>query len=582
MKIKTLLSLTAVSAALVACGGGGINIDAQNFSTTTSTTTTDESIGDGATVITASGGGDTTSLLCATYVKSGLTLSGVADGANCIYGTDFAALTNPIVTSTQVAFRDLPNDGVHIFLDSLVVGESYNSDADMAAASIVQGGDGTILRIDAGATLAFRTSEDYMVINRGSQIFAEGAVDAPITITSVSDAVDGTVTPEAVQEWGGMIINGFGVTNKCTYTGTRGVDIALADECHVAAEGKSGDAQTFYGGDNDADSSGTLNYFIVKHTGAEVAEGNELNGISFGAVGSGTTVSYVQAYSTYDDGFEMFGGAVNVDHYVAVYVRDDSIDIDEGYIGTFDYALVIQSATDGNRCMESDGIGSYSSQTDETKADFIARGLNSAATIRNVTCIVSPTSVAAAMTAAAQDPLLGTATHDPGQGFRIREGHFPTIENVIVTTAFMGDVLTGDDDYNYCLRIDDEGQQAAIDGDLTITSSIFACQDLVDSSLAGGESTLDWLNANGGNLSQQTLELGEDPTAETVPELVILDGFYSLPIASTIVNGVAANATITPTEGRGFIGAVTADDDWTAGWVYGLDASNRGQALWFE
>ncbi len=572
MKIKTLVSLSTLTAALVACGGGDINIDAQNQSSSS----VDNSIGDGSYVDNSTGGGSNSSSDCAFFIRGGARVEGQADGVDCIYGSSFSSLTNPIVTETDVTFIDLPNDGVHIFRGSLVVGESFSSNADMTAAGITEGGDGSTVRIDAGATLAFQTSEDYVVINRGSQIFAEGTANAPITITSVSDAVDGTVGAEDVQEWGGMIINGFGVTNKCTYTGSRGVDLALSSECHVAAEGKAGNAQTFYGGNNDADSSGILRYFIVKHTGAEVSDGNELNGISFNAVGSGTEVSYIQAYSTYDDGLEFFGGAVNVDHYVALYVRDDSIDIDEGYRGTVDYALVIQSETDGNRCMESDGIGSYSGFDQTAIDDMIARGLNSAATIRNVTCIVSPTSLAT------DDPANGSATHDPGQGFRIREAHFPTIENVIITTAYAGDALTGDDDYNYCFRIDNEGQQAALDGDLTLSSSIIACQDLVDGSLAGGASTLDWINNNGGNLTQQTDEAGEDPTATTVPELVILDGYYSLPIANTVVNNAAANATITPTQGRTFIGAVTADDDWTAGWAYGLDVSNRGQALWFE
>lgn len=574
MNIKTLFTVSALSAALAACGGGDINIDAENNSSTVDNSTNNSNNTDN--------GGSQTTNNCASYVSGGQTISGSADGSNCVYGTDFSDLTNPIVSDSQIVFRDLSNDGVHIFRGSLVVGESFNDNASMIAAGITQGGDGTAVRMEAGATLAFRTSEDYVVINRGSQIFAEGESDAPVTITSVSDAVDGTVGAEDVQEWGGMIINGFGVTNKCVYTGTRGVDLALADECHVAAEGKTGAAQTFYGGDNDADSSGILNYFVVKHTGAEVSPGNELNGIAFDAVGSGTQVSYLQAYATYDDGIEFFGGAVNVDHYIALYVRDDSIDIDEGYIGTVDYALVIQSETDGNRCMESDGIGSYSSQNETTINDFIARGLNSAATVRNVTCIVSSVATAEDLTDAGQDPALATATHDAGQGFRIREGHFPTIENVIVTTAYDADVLTGDDDYNYCFRIDNEGQQAALDGDLSVSSSIFACSDLTGSSLAGGASTLDWLNDNGGNLTQQTAEAGEDPTATDVPGLVILDGFYSLPITSTVVNVVAANATITPTEGRTFIGAVTADDDWTAGWAYGLDPLNRGQALWFE
>ena len=559
--MKKLFAMTAMASAmaLVGCGGGGdININAENNSV-------DNSTGGGST------GGTN---FCASYNDNGVTRQGSVDGVNCIYGSDFVSLTNPIeVAATDpVVFTKLSNGGVHIFRDSLVVGRNYDNDADMAAAGIVEGGDGSAIEIEAGVTLAFQGSDDYMVINRGSQIFANGEQGAPVTITSVSDAVEDAVGAEDVQQWGGLIINGFGVTNKCAYTGTFDDDNLATSDCHVAAEGKAGAGQTHYGGDNNADSSGSLNYFIVKHTGFEVEEDNELNGISFNAVGSGTTVDYLQAYSTYDDGIEFFGGAVNVSHYVALYVRDDSIDVDEGYRGTIDYALVIQSENDGNRCVESDGIGSYSSKDAATLQDFIDRGLNSRATIKNLTCIVSATEVTG-------EPN-GTGTHDPGQGMRIREAHFPTIINALITTAYKGDVKMGDDDYNYCVRIDDEGLEAADDGELKIESSIIACQDLTDGDNLpnSGKTQLAWLQES--NDTYQTLEAGEDPTAASNANLEILNGFYSLPLADMKLGGAAP--TVTPAEGRAYIGAVTEDDDWTANWAFGLDPANSAAPLWFE
>lgn len=558
--MKKLFAMTAMASAmaLVGCGGGGdININAQNNSVDNST----------------GNGGGTPSNACAAYSDNGVTQQGSLDGVNCIYGPDFVSLTNPIEApaGNPVVFAKLSNGGVHIFRDSLVVGKNYDNDADLNAAGITKGGDGASIQIEAGTTLAFQSSDDYMVINRGSQIIAEGEMNAPITITSVSDAVEDSVDAEDVQQWGGLIINGFGITNKCSYTGSFANNNLATSDCHVAAEGKAGAGQTHYGGDNNEDSSGTLEYFIVKHTGFEVEEDNELNGISFNAVGSGTTVDYLQAYSTYDDGIEFFGGAVDVGHYIGMYVRDDSIDIDEGYRGTIDYALVIQSENDGNRCVESDGIGSYSSKDQATIDDFIARGLNSQATIKNLTCIVSATEVSGQPN--------GTGTHDPGQGMRIREAHFPTIQNALITTAYKGDVKLADDDYNYCVRIDNEGLQAAQDGDLKIESSIIACQDLTDGGdLPNGTTQLQFLQAS--NDTYQSLEAGEDPTADANANLEILKGFYSLPLADMKVNGAAP--TVTPADGRAFIGAVTEDDDWTAGWAYGLDPANRGQGLWFE
>ncbi len=556
MKIMTLASVTALTAVLAACGGGDIEIDARNQSTT------DNSVGDNSNNNTSGSGTENPEgeNPCASYEQGGETFQGSYDAPNCVYGTDFVSLAKPYTAEAELVLGDLSNDGAHIFNDSLMIGQGYEDDAAMEAAGITQGGDGSVLRLEAGAIVAFRSNDDYFVINRGSQVFAEGTVDEPVVVTSTSD-IEGTVGPEDVQQWGGMIINGFGITNKCSYTGTM-MDGDLATEnCHVAAEGKAGAGQTYYGGSNNEDNSGSLNYFMVKHTGAQVAPGNDLNGISFNAVGSGTEVDFLQVYSTYDDGIEFFGGAVNVNHFVGLYSRDDTIDIDEAYVGTITNALVIQSEGDGDHCIESDGIGSYSGQDQTVIDDFVARGLNSRATINNLTCIVSPNA---------------DGQHADGHGWRIREAHFPTIRNSILTTAYMGDQA----DDNYCVRIESaEGLQAAQDGDLMIEESIIACATLTNGGpLPDGTTTRAFLEAS--NDVMQTAAEGEDPTAdETDTNLAILDGFYSLPLGDMVVNG---NATqVTPVDAD-FVGGVTADDDWTAGWTYGLHPDNRAQPLWFE
>ncbi|WP_347331114.1 serine/threonine protein kinase [Marinimicrobium locisalis] len=554
MKLVNLVSVTALTAVLAACGGGDIEVDARNQSNT------DNSVGDNSNNNTSGGGGRTGDNPCASYEQDGETFQGSYDAPNCVYGTDFVGLAKPYTADQELVFGDLSNDGAHIFNDSLMIGQGYGNDADMEAAGITQGGDGSVLRLEAGTILAFRSPDDYFVINRGSQIFAEGTADEPVVVTSTTD-IEGTVGPEEVQQWGGMIINGFGVTNKCSYTGSFADDNLETSDCHIEAEGKAGAGQTFFGGDNNEDNSGVLNYFMVKHTGAQVSPGNELNGISFNAVGSGTEVSYLQVYSTYDDGIEFFGGAVDVDHYVGVYVRDDSIDIDEGYRGTINYALVIQSEADGDHCIESDGIGRYSDYEADEITPIVDAQLNSRATINNLTCIVSPSA---------------EGTHAEGHGWRIREAHFPTIRNSILTTAYMPE----QGENNYCVRLESaEGLQAAEDGDLVIEESIIACPTLTNGgSLPGGSTVQAFLEAN--NAVMETDAAGEDPTAdETDVNLAILDGFYSLPLGDMVVNGNAAQ--VTPVDSD-FVGGVTANDDWTAGWTYGLHPDNRAQPLWFE
>jgi hypothetical protein len=552
---------------LAACESGDVNI---------TPTTIDNSVDNS----TSGGGGGSENDICASYVRDGATVQGSADGnGNCVYDNTFVGPKNNLQEDLLIPV--LPDGGAHIFTASLFVGNTYRTQAELQAAGIAQGGDGPTLTIQAGATLAFQTNSDFIIINRGSRIIADGRPDAPITLTSVSD-VNGTVGPEDVQQWGGVVINGFAVSNKCSYVGTRGdvgFDLAPGTECSIDAEGSDGDDESQYGGATDADDSGILRYVIVKHTGAQVGNGDELNGISFGGVGSSTIVDNLEVYSTFDDGVEMFGGSFNINNLVAVYVRDDSIDIDEGYNGTITNALVIQSEGDGNHCIESDGIGSYGDLDQATRDDFIARGLNSAPTINNLTCIIS-----------ANVP----GTHDPGAGWRFREGIHPVVNDSLVISSFgVNDQGSGDD--NYCLRIDNvETAEAAIAGDLQLNSVIFACQENVKGNAIADRNAVvafadeqAFAEAEGNQFATVADGTAVDASDAANPEINLLTGarkIYSLPWDTSIVDSAGAAATTTPTSGTAtdILGAIEATNDWTQPWAFGIDPNNRGQDLWFE
>lgn len=543
---KSLIAISVLSAMLAGCGGGGGDVKiAPSTNVVDSNNTTNNNTG-------GSTGGSTNP--CATLQRNGATLQGSLEGANCIYGSDFADFNNPV--TSDLTLNDLSNDGAHIFRGSLFIGE--NQKGDQAGFTYKNGGEGPTLTLQAGATVALETSSDFVVIHRGSQIIAEGTPAKPITFTSRSD-IDGTVAYNDVSQWGGLIINGFGITNKCAYSGDlNGNNTVTMDNgsCDVTVEGTEGQTEASYGGDNNADNSGILEYVIVKHTGAEIAPDNELNGITFGAVGSGTTVNHIQAYSTYDDGIEFFGGAVDVSNFLALYVRDDSIDIDEGYRGKVEYALVIQDVNDGAHCVEADGIGSWNT----TKAaDMVPRNLQSQATLKNITCLVTPSLTSTG------------ATHEAGAGLMIREDHSATIQNLIVTTAFQADPSGVQDSENYCLRHRNQSQASA-----TLTASVVACADLYRD--GGDANTSTWAAGQTGNAYFATDVAGQDPTVDTANGLQILDGFYSIPAANLVVNG--ANPGITPVGGESFIGGVSASDDWTQGWAFGLTIQNWGAPLW--
>ena len=555
MNLKPLLTVIAASTLLAACSSGDINIAPST------------SVSNAGSPPPAGNDDD----ICASYVKSGQTISGSADGnGNCTYGSAFVGPKNNL--TVDLLIPALPDGGAHIFTSSLFVGETYRTKADLAAAGITKGGDGPTLTIEPGATLAFQTNKDFVIINRGSQILANGTVDKPITFTSVSD-INQTVGPEDVQQWGGVVINGFGVSNKCAYDGTRGEPgfaLRADTECSIEAEGSAGDDESQYGGDNDDDDSGILRYVVVKHTGAEVGNGDELNGISFGGVGRSTVIENLQVYSTYDDGVEMFGGAVSFENLVAVYVRDDSIDIDEGWIGSINNALVIQAESDGNHCIEADGIGSYNESEAAKNADFISRGLNSRPTISNLTCIISPN--------------IG-GTHGEGAGWRFREGIFPVINDSLLISSFAANDITDNDD-NYCLRIDNpETQTAAVDGDLQLNSVIFACQENSKGNAIGTfASEQAWATDAGNQFATVADGTAKDASAANDADLQLLEGaqkVYSIAWATSQVDGAAPVGTTAPTAGDS-LGAVEAASDWISGWTYGIEDTNRGQPLWFE
>ena len=564
--IRNKLMFTTLVSIMTACGGGDINV-----SPVTQDSSVDNSVTNSNNV-----SAPVTTVNCAFYInEAGQTIEGDFDGLDCIYAPAFVDAGNNL--TFDLTIPSLDNGGVHVFQGSLFVGETYDTDAKLLAAGISKGGDGPTLTIEPGVTLAFTSSKQFLIVNRGSQIFAVGTQLEPITLTSFSDvesarAATPTLEYDAVQEWGGVVINGFGITNKCAYTGTAAAGDLATTDCHVDAEGAACLDESQYGGDNNADSSGRLEYVIVKHPGAEVANGDELNGISFGAVGSNTIVNNLEIYSSYDDGIEMFGGAVNISNYVAMYVRDDSIDLDEGYVGTITNALVIQAETDGDHCIESDGVGSW---TAPVGLAAVAQGIMSSPTINNLTCITS---------ANAAD----TATHSPGHGFLFREDIQPTINNSLMISAFSAeDPAAG----NYCLKLDKGTPQAAQDGKVFLNSVIFACVEPT----SGGtlpDLTTQQAWAEGAGAQFATVVSNYDVTATSNTALVLLEGtpsIYSVAFANMVVDGAAPTASA-PVGGASYIGALsTSAADCTAGWTYGIhsgkravDATGTDIALWFE
>lgn len=177
--------------------------------------------------------------------------------------------------------------------------------------------NGATLTIGEGVTISAVDDDivDYILVEQGAKIIAKGTASSPIIMTSEKKE------PGA---WGGLHICGLAPINV---TGT-------------TSKSEIGDA--VYGGSNASDNSGIYQYIRLEYTGYAFSEEKESNGVTFYGVGKGTTVDHLQAYMGSDDGFEWFGGNVNVKYMISTNCSDDSFDWTEGWSGKGQFILAIQ------------------------------------------------------------------------------------------------------------------------------------------------------------------------------------------------------------------------------------------------
>ena len=179
--------------------------------------------------------------------------------------------------------------------------------------------EGATLNIEPGVKIVAQYDDrvDYILVEQGAKINALGTASAPIIMTS---------SKEEPGAWGGIHICG---------------------RAHTNAEGGKGSSEiggATYGGSNDADNSGVLKYVRVEYTGYAFDEEHEANGMTFYGVGNGTTIENCEAYHGSDDGFEFFGGSVNVKNMVVVNCSDDSFDWTEGWNGKGENLVAYQES----------------------------------------------------------------------------------------------------------------------------------------------------------------------------------------------------------------------------------------------
>ena len=416
--------------------------------------------------------------------------------ASCAYQAEFTGCpegTSPstalqracVLPQTITGNLHLPNTATYLINGKTTVGGGRNTQP------------GT-LTIDPGTTIqGIGLGIDYLVVQPGSKLYAEGTPTAPIVFTGPTD-VPGS--------WAGLVVAGNAVNNGCTG----------ATPCAFEA-----DSNITFGGNDDNDSSGALRYVQIRYAGQVIRENEELNALTLLGVGRGTVIDHVQVHAGKDDGLEMFGGTVNVKHYVGTAVEDDCLDFAEGYTGKIQYAYCKQTATASG---DSNGV---ESDNKPNAFDLLPR---TQPKVANVT-------------------LIGAGSGN--EGLRIRRGSGGNYYNV-VATGFGQECLNFNDSATFTASGTAKAMTAT--GALTMTGAALGCTTNFEDSGSDPFLVSAWYRGQSGNSDGAAAALGLSGRFPTASSILLGTG-VAVPNDSFFDRASFKGA---------FGGALT---DWAYGWT---------------
>ena len=217
------------------------------------------------------------------------------------------------------------------------------------------------LTIAAGAILYGKTGQSWLAVNRGNKISAVGTATQPIVFTSI-DNVLGLNDDTSQGQWGGVVLLGRGITTDCN------VGSVASGTCERDTEGSADLAR--YGGSNNAYNAGQMSYVQIRYSGFVLGANRELQGLTTESIGTGTILNNIQSHNSSDDGAEFFGGAINFKYYIATGADDDSLDVDTGAQGNFQYVLLLPRASRGDTLFEIDSNG-FEADTPRTRLNVV-------------------------------------------------------------------------------------------------------------------------------------------------------------------------------------------------------------------
>ncbi|MEX1063467.1 MAG: hypothetical protein WEC12_07680 [Balneolaceae bacterium] len=379
-------------------------------------------------------------------------------------------------------------------------------------------------------------NETSLIITRNAQIDADGTPENPIIFTSELDQepFGGSVTLNETNSklWAGIIVLG----SAPAYSG--GNTDAIQIEGIVDA-----DSRSQYGGDEPDHSSGTMRYVSIRFSGAEIGPGNEIQGLTLGGVGRGTTLEYIDIFVSADDGIEIFGGTVDINNISVAFAEDDSFDLDLGWAGTGQYLFALQGGNEAD----------YGSEWDGANPDNAP--LYSTARLYNMTLI---------------GPGLNETSRDIEKtAVMMRDGSAYSLYNSIITD-FNGlgieieDMGDAEDSYDKTvLNVNSDGASLAGNiwwtGNATSIESMIYVTDPDVSRDADGSATADWL------LDRDNLF--EDPLLGGVCRTRGCGGLDPVASASA-ATAIAVTVADSQADQTSYIGAFDPDETpWISGWT---------------
>ncbi|MDZ7789888.1 MAG: hypothetical protein U5L08_05210 [Xanthomonadales bacterium] len=441
------------------------------------------------------------------------------------FATEIGTLDRACLLNGKYENQDLllTNDTTWVFSGLVEIGGSDPAGgSDNVNPSTITIEPGTVL-IGAGE------SADFLYVNPGSKIFAEGTPSAPIVWTSPFDGFRPGEFPDA-GDVGGVVLAGNAQCNA----------VAQGNRCQSEFR-----TDLLYGRGEDPlnnESSGVIRYFQVRYAGIEFVQDREVNAFTFQGVGRGTVVDHIQAHRGADDGVEFFGGTVNVKYAVFSSGEDDGIDWDTGWAGKLQYGLVTYNgAFGGDHGIE--GAGNPDNFDAQPRTQPV---------LSNITFI-------------------GDASDaENGSGIRIKEGSAGQVWNSVVTGF-----------NNACLEFQDLPTYTAA-GTPAAPSGITAFAGTL---LSSGGCPVVFKDEDGAPYSVEDFFSSSAFPGNAVVGNLMLDGFQPMPGSPALGNGVQVfdlgdGETEEFFDTTPYSGAFNGSSDWTQGWtidIFGEAAASIGQ-----